>query len=67
MTFHLPKSHHQRTNNKFTQFQNILSLIYNRRQYLKTSFLDNLEIDVKLVNFKNKIISNVTKIISKKN
>ena len=67
MTFHLPKSHHQRTNFKFTQFQNILSLIYNRRQYSKTSyFLIIWKKKAKFTNFKNNIISDLTKIISEK-
>ena len=67
MTFHLPKPHHQRKNYKFTQFQNILSLIYNRQQYLKTSyFLIIWKKKASFVNFKNNIISDVKKIISEK-
>ena len=67
MTFHLPMSHHQRRKYKLTQFQNILCLIYNRRQYLKNElFLDNMEKEAKFVNFKNNIISDLTKLISEK-
>ena len=43
MTFHLPKSHHQRMNYKFTQFQNILSHLQSPTVLESKVFLDNME------------------------
>ena len=59
---------HQKKNYKFTQFNDILSLIYNHRQYLKTSYILIIwKKEARFVNFKNNIISDLTKIISEKN
>ena len=66
MTFHLPKPHDQRKNYKFTQFQNIVSHLKSPTVPENELFLDNTEKEARFVNFKNNIISDLTKIISEK-
>ena len=66
MTFHLPKPHDQRKNYKFTQFQNIVSHLKSPTVPENELFLDNTEKEARFVNFKNNIITDLTKIISEK-
>ena len=62
----LQKSNHQRTNYKFTQFQNIVSRLQSPTLLENELFLVNMEKEGKFVHFKNNIISDLIKIISEK-